>query len=54
MVFSHVIEQYAARLGFVKYDEKSGWIDPYGFKSLYITITFRSHVAVIESLGQKR
>ena len=53
MVFGTLESQWAERLGLVKHDEKSGWIDPNGFKSAPLLITFRSHVAVIECLGQK-
>ena len=43
----------AERLGLTKYDEKNGWIDPHALKSLPLMIRMKSHIAVIESLGQK-
>jgi hypothetical protein len=53
MTFSNSVDEYAQRLGLLKYDDKSGWIDPHLFKSLPLLIAFKSHIAVIESLGQK-
>lgn len=50
---SDVADENGQRLGLVRYDEKSGWIDPHGFKSVPLIIVFKSHIAAIESLGHK-
>ena len=48
-----LVGDLAVRVGLARYDEKSGWIDPHGFRSVPQMITTNSHRAVIESLGHK-
>jgi hypothetical protein len=49
---SSIVEK-AERLGLVKFDEKTGWVDPNLLKVVPISILFNAHLAVIESLGHK-
>jgi hypothetical protein len=50
---SDIMSRDAGRLALTTYDEKNGWVDPYGFKTLPSAIRFQTQIATIESLGQK-